>query len=148
MKYHIFLKDTDPDTGVVSQMFKLCECTEEPHAKAIVHALSMQDDSPNREYSIQWDERKRRDNLIVCIDPAQIDAAWKFQVWLRNQEVCGIICFSKNDLDLVLDTYVGHAIPHAVMIVGPTKMWKGVNFDLHINELDPLEFESILSFLE
>jgi hypothetical protein len=42
--------DTDPDTGEISQEKTLAYSDEELHAMAIIAAMSMADEEPNRTY--------------------------------------------------------------------------------------------------
>jgi hypothetical protein len=138
--------DTDPDTGSLSQVIKMCDCDNEQSAKQVCTALSAQDDSsPNREYTIERYDKK--DSLLVCVDPAHLELTWTFQLWLKERDIRAVICFSKVDLSLILNTYLEYGIPHQLMIVGPLENWKGVNFNLQVSELDPLDFESILRSL-
>lgn len=143
MKYSVFLRDIDPDTGGISQIIKMCDCSAEAAAKQIQFALASADDSnPNREYFIERGDK--RENWLVCIDPDQLEEAWKFQIWLKDRGIRGVVCFSKADLEIIRDAYIGYGIPYSVIIIGPTETWKGVNFDLHVSQLDPSDFESII----
>lgn len=153
MKYSVFLQDTDPDSGVVSQMIKMCECSEERSALQIKHALSQSDDGdPNREYVIQSHEK--RENLIICTGTDQLEMAWAFQLWLREKGIRAIVCFSNDDLSLVTTTFLTHGIPYSIMLVHlvdhdvPTPYWNGVEFDLEIGKLHPSDFEEILNSLK
>ena len=146
MKYSIFLEDTDPDTGAISQIIKMCECTSAEAAQQIQIALSIQDDSnPNREYIVEHYDKK--ESLLMCISSDRLEVAWKFQLWLRDRGVRAVVCFSTTDLSLIRTAYLEHGIQHQLVIVGPLENWKGVNFDLHVGQLDPLDFESIIRSL-
>ena len=51
MKISIRFKDIDPDTGLISQDQKICECENEKAAKWILYALNlaeMEEADPNR----------------------------------------------------------------------------------------------------
>jgi hypothetical protein len=146
MKYSIFLEDINPDTGAISQIIKMCECDSAETAQQIQIALSMQDDSnPNREYIVKHYDKK--ENLLICISTDQLEVAWKFQLWLKDRGVRAVVCFSTTDLVLIRTAYFEHGIQHQLVIVGSLENWKGVNFDFHVGQLDPLDFESIIRSL-
>lgn len=64
MKYLVFLKDIDPDTGKISQLVRLCECDSADVAKSICWSMNMGDESPNREY---YSEPLYKDRTVLSV---------------------------------------------------------------------------------
>lgn len=147
MKYYVFLRDIDPDTGTLSQMIKMCECDHEKQAQQIRLALATQDETdPNREYVIE--NYGKKENVLLCADADQLELAWKCQLWMNDRGVRLVICFSPAELDALKETFVGYGIPHMVTLVGEGTEWKNVSFDLKLGIFDEEEFDTILSVLD
>lgn len=75
-KFQVFFRDTDPDTGLLSQVKLMCDCTEEHLALCIKTALEHHYDGedPNREFYV-CDSSPKTENLIACMDPEQVELA-------------------------------------------------------------------------
>ena len=146
MRYVVSSKYTDPDSGDY-RVEKLCECDGLENAEFISKVLSHHDDEPNREWS--YEPYGKREHVILCVDPGQIEIAWECQQWLAARGAKAIVCFSKVDFTEIKQVYVAHGIQHMVAIVAQEREnWEGVDYDLRTSEFGHDEFEVILSVME
>jgi len=148
MKYQVILKDTDSDTGNVSQLQVICECQEKRHAEMISHVMTISDsDNPNREYFVE--ERGKIETAVLCIDSSQVETAWACQEWLKSKQVDCFVCFSKKDLASIKKIYEVYDLRYMVVQTGTGDVWKGCEYDLKLGEfIGPDDFEVVYSVME
>lgn len=145
MKYLVFLKDIDPDSGKISQLVRLCECDSEDVAKSICWSMNMGNDSPNREY---YSEPLYKDRTVfICTDAETIEEVWKCQLMLTSLGIRGIMLFSTDELDMVLETYQYHGVPYTIVQIGTDIVWDRLDYNLKIDSFSESTAREILNFL-
>lgn len=148
-KFHIFFKDTDPDTGLLSQVKKMCECTEEAAALCIKTALERGDcDDPNREYFISIAEPKA-ETLILCANPDQVKVARKFQLWCADRGVLCVVCFGREDTATITSTYDMLKVKYMVAIIDNSGRFDEITgWELKMSSFeDEYDFDTVVSLL-
>lgn len=145
MKYLVFLKDIDPDTGRISGLTRLCECDSKDVAESICWSMNMGDDSPNREY---YSEPLYKDRTVfVCTDANAIEEVWKCQLALNSLKIRAVMLFSTDELDMVLETYQYHAVPYTIVQIGTDNVWDHLDYNLKIDSFSESTAHEILNFL-
>lgn len=147
MEYLVLYRDVDPDTGIWSVTKKLCSCDEIGSAESIAFAMRRDDPEPNREYIIE--KVGKKESVILCADPDQIEMAWKCQNWIISRKVGALVCFSPEEVSQIREIYENYGIPHMVAVVSQDReKWSGVNYDLRLGEFTEDDFEVILDVME
>jgi hypothetical protein len=95
----------------------MCDCETENLAKCIRESLAHYDEEPNREYYVVEAEPKK-EFLLVCIDPDQVELASQMQRWMADRGVRCVICFGKKDSDHIRKTLEEHGTSYMLTIVG------------------------------
>lgn len=148
-KFHVYCKDTDPDTGLLTQVTRLCECEVEKRALWIREALAQYScDDPNRDYYVTTDPVKV-EHIILCADAGQLEKVAEFQRWVANKGVCCVACFDMEDLDRVLKIYKEANMKHMIALVSEGEDWKNlINWELRMSTFeDELDFDTIYSLV-
>lgn len=149
MRYVISYKYTKPDTGQYA-IEKVCECDDMDSARFVQAAL--QKTKPKSQVvggSYEIEPYGKKENLLLCVDPNQLETSWQCQQWLQARGVRPIVCFSMDDFNQIREVYIGHGVPHMVALVGQDlERWKGLDYDLKTSEFDQDDFETILSVME
>ena len=149
MRYVISYKWTDPSTGKYT-IEKVCECDDMNSAHVVKEALE-KTEAKGKDFkeSYEIEPYGKRENLLLCVDPHQIEVAWQCQNWLQVRGVRPIICFSMVDLTQIRDIYTTYGVPHMVAVVSQDKeKWQGLDYDLNLSEFEQDDFETILSVME
>lgn len=145
MKYLVFLKDIDPDTGKISQLTRLCECDSQDVAKSICWSMSMGDDTPNREYYM---EKLNGDRAIfLCADTDKIELAWKCQTKLNENGIRCNVVFSEEELNTFGELYQYYGVPYTIVHVGTDSGWDPIIYNLQIESFSETTVAEIISFL-
>jgi len=146
MKYLVFLKDTDPDTGKVCQLIRLCECDLQDVAESICYAMSTGDDaSPNREYYIEASERNK--TVFVCAKLEDIQAAYECQIQLNTAGIRCISVFSKEELELIGDVYKTYSVPFSIIQIGISDVWDRLDYNLQVEAFTESTVIDVINYL-
>lgn len=148
-KFQVYFKDTDPDTGLLSQVKKMCECEEERLALCIKEALASQDcDDPNREYYV-CSTAPKGEHLIVCASPEQIGLMSSFQNWCADRGVRCIVCFGEEDLASFRRIFDELGMKYMLAILSDSPAFEQVvGWELKMSQFeDEHDFDTVYSLL-
>ena len=156
MKYSVFLEDTDPDSGRLSQKIKMCSCEDVFRARQVASALNIADEEPNREYVVRHEIEENqasvtRKNLIVCAelhDSREIETAWKLMKELKASGVQAIFCFSEVEFKWIFEAGISKETGQLMSIaVGSAREWNPPIISHEVESLEELSLDWILSKL-
>ena len=145
MKYLVFLKDTDPDTGKVVQLTRLCECDFRDIAAAICHAMRTGDDSPNREYYIEPSERNK--TVFICANLEDLQFVYECQIQLNTVGIRCISVFSKEELEMISDVYKNYSIPFSTIQIGIGDEWDRLDYNLQLESFTESTVIDVINYL-
>lgn len=124
----------------------LCDSITEENANLVKTSLE-KINTPFSKFEI-FEEAKKSESVLLCIDPNQIELAWVLQVWLKSRGVSCVICFSTIDFELIRDAYTQMGSPHMIVKTGRHQKWDQLEYDLQLGDFDQDSFETIYDFLD
>lgn len=148
-KFYVYFRDTDPDTGLLTQVTKLCECDVEKRALWIREALAQYScDDPTRDYWVTTDPEKT-EHIILCADAEQLEKVAEFQLWVAKKGVRCVACFDIEDLNRVLKIYKDANSKYMTALVGESETWKNLmDWEVRMSTFDDeLDFDTIYSLV-
>lgn len=151
-KTSVYFKDTDPDTGLLSQVTCMCECDSESKAECIKQALASQDcEDPNREYYVVRDAPKK-EIILAIADPGQLGLVRKFQEWCAARGIRCIVGFGKSDTERFIVLLKESSQPYMLTVLSQSEElgWvDGLNWELRMSTFeDEQDFDTIVSLLQ
>lgn len=152
-KFRVYFKDVDPDTGLLSQVTKMCDCDRESKAKCIVLALNNYDcEDPNREYYAVVDFEPKKEAILAVADSGQLEMVRKFQEWCAARGVRCLVGFGQGDTEHFIKLLKEAGQPYMLTVLSQSEDLQWVNplgWELKLSTFeDDQDFDTIYSLLQ